>query len=225
LEIRHLFHGANMNAPGFRGIEGYLHCLWPLALICAGGRWAGTGRLGVFFTNATGPALAWAGLGLWLAFNPWWGLEPARASAWPSLAACGLAAWLSAMAPARGDTNLARAALLASVAHLLVAATLAVRYLFQGPALAAALPPMDGELWSYSAAWALFGGGAFWLGAQRQAPLLRWCGLGILVATSAYVAFLAFTRLDTLARVGSLLGLAGILLTVAWFARKQASAN
>ncbi len=227
LEIRHLFHGANMNAPGFRGIEGYVHCLWPLALVCARARWAAAQRptIGAFFANAAWPALAWAGLGLWLAFNPWWGWEPARASVLPSLAACGLAAWLSATAPARAETNLAHAARLASVAHLLVAVTLAVRYLFQGPALAAGLPPMDGELWSYSAAWALFGGGAFWLGARRAEPLLRWCGLGILVATSAYVAFLAFTRLDAMARVGSLLGLAGILLAVAWFARKQASPN
>jgi uncharacterized membrane protein len=110
-----------------------------------------------------------------------------------------------------------------SFAHLLVAATLAVRYGFHGGALASA-PTLDVELWSYSAVWALYGGAAFWLGARRDDGLLRWCGLALLVGTTAWVAFLAFTRLNDLARVGSLLGLAIVLLAVTWIARTQRAA-
>ncbi|NJR43500.1 MAG: hypothetical protein HC767_13415 [Akkermansiaceae bacterium] len=65
----------------------------------------------------------------------------------------------------------------------------------------------------------LVGAAVFWLGMQRNDAVLRWSGLAILIATTAYVFFLTFTRLQGVAQFGSALGLAVVLMGVAWFAR------
>ncbi len=234
LEIRHAFHGEAMSQPGLAGLEGFAYALWPLALLAAAqGRLkaANNSDLSAVAAWAAWPILCWAAWGLWGAFNPWWGAGPgelapelARLAA---LAAFAGGAWLSARAPtfkAHAPHAFAQAGKLACLGHLLAGATLAVRMAYHGADLAFA-PAASAELWTYSALWALFGAGAFWLGARRKDALLRWSGLVLLMATSAYVAFLAFTRLDDMARVGSLLGLAAVLLAVTWFARTGAGAK
>ncbi|MEQ1617776.1 MAG: DUF2339 domain-containing protein [Terricaulis sp.] len=235
LEIRHAFQGAAMAVPGFAGLEGFAHALWPLALLLGAQKWLAAeenGDLRVATAWVAWPALLWAAWGLWLSFNPWWGAAPAQLDGGfgrlLALAAIGAAAWLSARAPwaldAQASQSFARVGTLACVGHLIVAATLAARMAHHSADLSAA-PVNDTELWTYSVTWALFGAAAFWIGARRADALLRWSGLVILLATTAYVAFLAFTRLEDIARVGSLLGLAAVLLAVTWFARTGAAAK
>jgi|CXWL01.1.fsa_nt_gi uncharacterized membrane protein len=227
LEIRHAFQGATMSGPGFAGLEGFAHALWPLLLLVFARK-----QLHGVASWVAWPILLWAAWGLWFSFNPWWGAAPAQLG--PGLdqalaiAACAGAAWLSARAPkalqAQAPQSFARAATLAGVGHLFVGATLTARMAYHSADLALAAAG-DAELWTYSVVWALFGAAAFWLGARRTDALLRWSGLIVLLATTAYVAFLAFTRLSDMARVGSLLGLAAVLLAVTWFARTGANAK
>ncbi len=54
---------------------------------------------------------------------------------------------------------------------------------------------------------------------RRSDALQRWIGLAILVGDTVYVFVLAFTRLTGLIQIGSMIGLAIVLLVVAWFAR------
>ncbi len=236
LEIRHAFHGAHMSGATFIGLEGLAHALWPLALV-VGGRalkartpTALHAALDRFLGVAAWPALIVAALGLWLVFNPWWGWTPAPLAGLPAaiiaLAAFALAAWLSAKATHIRETpwpNMTLVATLAGVGHLIVAATLVVHWLFHDVSLSTA-PASGVELWSYSAVWALFGAGAFALGLRRGDAILRWSGLAILLATTAYVGFLALTRLTGIAQIGSALGLGIVLMLVAWGARRFSSA-
>lgn len=235
LEIRHAFQGALMSTPGFAGLEGFAHALWPLLLLVVLRKQIAVQHAKALRGAASWiawPILLWAAWGLWFSFNPWWGAAPAQLGAGfdPALAiaACAGAAWLSTRAPsalqAQSPRNFAHAAKLASVGHLFVGATLAVRMAYHSADLALA-PAGDAELWTYSVVWALFGAAAFWLGARRTDALLRWSGLIVLLATTAYVAFLAFTRLSDMARIGSLLGLAAVLLAVTWFARTGVNAK
>jgi uncharacterized membrane protein len=106
---------------------------------------------------------------------------------------------------------------------LLVGLTLLVRRAYHGADMASA-PAIDVEMWSYSAVWALFGAGVFWLGMRRSEALLRWIALTILLATTAYVFFLTFTRLSGVVQFGSVLGLAVVLMAVAWAARAYRAA-
>lgn len=234
LEIRHAFHDARMSSAGFLGLEGFVHSMWPLGLVIGGRalnermptalRAALDRLLGV----AAWPALIIAALGLWLVFNPWWGWAPI-ADAQPAafaLAAFALAAWLSAKAANIGESrrpDLATISIVACMGHLFVATTLMVRWLFHDLDMSTA-PASGVELWSYSAVWALFGAGAFALGLRRGDAILRWGGLAILLATTAYVAFLALTRLTGIAQIGSALGLGIVLMIVAWGARRFGSA-
>jgi len=230
LEIRHGFHGARMNGASFIGLEGFAHALWPLTLALAVSALAPSVPCRADIEKALGaavwPALAIAPVGLWLFFNPWWGWAPAQAQSTPAaliaIAAFVLAAWLSASAGrvtcVRWPRHFASAATIACVGHLFVAATLAVRRLYHSVDMSTALSSGI-EAWTYSAVWALFGAAAFALGVQRDNQVLRWSGLAILFATTGYVAFLALTQLTDMVRVGALLGLAVVLLAVAWGAR------
>ena len=84
LEISHVFHGANMSEPGFVGLEGFAHALWALGLVLAASAFGARKESPCreVLLRACGlaawPALAAASLGLWLAFNPWWGIAPAH---------------------------------------------------------------------------------------------------------------------------------------------------
>jgi uncharacterized membrane protein len=236
--IRWLYHlGATDDGAPLAGLEGFAHALWPLLFVLAGAELTARapGRdtvraylydLQALWSAAVWPALGFAGLGLWLLFNPWWGEHAAELSttisASVAILSLLLAAWLSLMAArvplVRRPEWFARATTLACIVHLFVAATIAVRWAHHGPALSVA-PAGDVELWVYSAVWALFGAGAFWLGLSRNNALVRWSGLVILLLTTAYVYFLIFTRLTGFIRALTAIGLALVLFIVAWLAR------
>ena len=139
-----------------------------------------------------------------------------------ALAAYGAAAFMSAAAMGvphlRWRRSFAYASLITTTGHLFVAATLIVRRLYHPTDLGAA-PVMDVEAWSYSAAWAVFGAVVFWLGTRRNDVMQRWIALTILVGATLYAFAIAFTRLTGLVQIGSLIGLAAVLLLVAWLAR------
>lgn len=236
--IRWFYHSGEMDdgAP-FIGLEAFAHALWPLAFALAGaeltGRAPGRDTVRVYlhdlqalWSAAVWPALGFAALGLWVLFNPWWGVVPAAIatplSAGAALACLVLAAWLGLAAVhvphVRWAEWFERAATVACIAHLFVAATLAVRWMHHGAAMSAPVAG-DVELWIYSAVWALFGTLVFWLGLRRNDALVRWCGLAILVATTLCVYFLIFTRLTGFIRAITAIGLATVLFVVAWLAR------
>ena len=80
------------------------------------------------------------------------------------------------------------------------------------------------EIRVYSAVWALFGAGVFWLGMRRDDALLRWIGLGLLLLTTFKVFLFDMARLSGVIRVGSFVGLGLVLLAIAWVARRFAAA-
>ena len=236
--IRWLYHAGAMDEGGpFISLEGFAHALWPLAFVLAGAELTARapGRdtvraylhdLQALWSAAAWPALGFAALGLWLFFNPWWGANPGAVetplAAGAAAGSLGLAAWLSlagARVPhLRWPERYERAATVACIVHLLIAATLAVRWLHHGAAMSSA-PAGDVELWVYSAVWALFGASVFWLGLRRNDALVRWSGLVILLLTTLYVYFLTFTRLTGFIRALTAIGLAVVLFVVAWLAR------
>jgi uncharacterized membrane protein len=216
-------------------LECFAHALWPAALVVIAAEVTerAPGRdtirsylydLQAIWGASVWPALGFAALGLWLVFNPWWGALRATTQLEASLAApvyalgAALSAAMLRVARAPWPQWFARAATAAALGHLLVGLTMLVRRAYHGEAFAAA-PSFDVELWTYSAVWALFGGMGFWLGVRRADATLRWSGLAVLIATAAYVFFLAFTRLTGFVQAGSMLGLAAVLLIVAWLAR------
>lgn len=236
--IRWFYHRGYMDdGPVFSGLEGIAHSLWPLAFILfvsaivARAPNRDTTRpytydLQAICAAAVWPTLGFAGLGLWQMFNPWWGPNPPPVgdamSAALALAGYGAGAAMSAASPrvphVRAPEWFARAATIATTAHLLVGTTLVVRWIYHRADMTA--PGVtNAEMWVYSAVWALFGAAAFALGMRRGAAMLRWIGLGLLVGTWLYVMALAFTRLTGVAQVGSMIGLAIVLLVVAWLAR------
>lgn len=236
--IRWAYHqGAMDDGGGFAGLEGFAHALWPLVFVTTGA-WLtmrAPGRdtvraylydLQALWAAAVWPALGFAALGLWVLFNPWWGENPASIansiSALAALLTLIGAAWLSSRAeqvPAlHWPDQFARAAIISCIGHLLVAATLAVRWLHHGSAMSSA-PSGEVELWIYSAVWALFGATTFVLGLRRSDGLVRWSGLVILLLTTAYVFLLIFTQLTGFIRALTAIGLAAVLFAVAWLAR------
>lgn len=218
-------------------LENLLHAVWPLAFTLgvayAAARAPGRDTVRAYVhdlqalcATAVWPTSVFTALGLWLLFNPWWGVTPADIAspvgALSALALYAAAAFLSTIAPsvphARWPDWLARASTVAAAGHILVAGTLVVRRLYHGDDMS------DGavggvEMWLYSAVWALFGAGAFVFGMQRNNGLLRWISLGVLVGAWLYVVLLSFTQLRGLTQIGAMLGLASVLLVVAWLAR------
>jgi uncharacterized membrane protein len=235
---RWLYHLGGMdNGGALIGLEGFAHAIWPLAFVLAGAaiteRTPGRDTVRAYlydlqaiWSAAVWPALAYAALGLWFQFNPWWGAIPAAVTtplaAVTGLVALVLTAWLSAAARnvpfVRAPEWFDRAATLACVIHLLVAVTLAARWLQHGAAMSTA-SASDIELWVYSAVWALFGAVTFAVGLRRDNAVVRWSGLTILIATTIYVYFLTFTRLTGVIRALTAIGLAFVLFVVAWVAR------
>ncbi|MBY0569288.1 MAG: DUF2339 domain-containing protein [Hyphomonadaceae bacterium] len=218
-------------------LEGFGHALWPLALVLAGAALTARapGRdsvraylndLQAIWATAVWPALLYTAFGLWLYFNPWWGVEPTALAttaptigAFASFAAAALLSLGAMRVPrARAQEWLERTAIIVAIGHVLIGATILVRWLFHGANTSLA-PAIDTEMWSYSATWALLGALVFGLGMQRNDALLRWIGLAILLGTTVFVFYLTLTRLTGIAQFGSMLGLAVVLMGVAWLAR------
>lgn len=238
--IRWLHHRGYMDdgvAP--YALEGLAHALWPLIFVIAAAQLTrvAPGRdttraylydLQAIWSAAIWPALGFAGLGLWLFYNPWWGASPAElltgVGAFIALLAYLAAAALSYAAPdvpqVRGMKWMVPAATVMCAAHLFVAATLVVRWAYHRDAMVTA-PTGDLELWIYSAVWAMFATVALGLGTMRNDPVLRWIGLAVFAATIVKVFFVDTAELSGLIRAGSFLGLGAIAAVATWFARRN----
>lgn len=244
--IRWLHHGGAMddNTGLLLGLEGFAHALWPLALVLAGAELAARapGRdaarpylydLQAIWAAAVWPALVWAALGLWLAFNPWWGAAPAFAdtklAALTGLASLLFAAWMSQIASTvphlRFKPIFERVAAIAWVGHLFVALSLVVRWLFHGADMRATIAGSSLETWSYSALWAIFGAGIWARGARRNDSTLRWSGLGLLLFVTGKVIIFDTATLSGVIRAASVIGLAAVLILVALAARRFGGAQ
>lgn len=243
--IHWLVHRGRMDdGVGLAGVESFAHALWPLAFVLgasaltvralsAPAQQPGAAKsfgndLQAIWAAAVWPSFIAAAFGLWVLHNPWWGWTPASIASLPpalgALASYAGAAWMSALASraphARWPLWLMRLGKLAAVGHGFVALTLAARWLRHGAAMDAA--PVGGvEMWTYSAVWAVYGAGLFWLGARREDALLRWSGLGLLLLTTAKVFLFDMAQLSGVVRVGSFVGLGAVLLGVAWAARRR----
>lgn len=234
-------HGAMDGGAALVGLEGLAHALWPLAFVLAGSALTerAPGRdtfraylhdLEAIWAAAVWPALAFAALGLWLLYTPWWGIAPARAgsafAALAGLAAFIAAAWMSLAARnvphLRWPAIFAPAALTACVFHLFVAATLVVRQLYRGADMGPAPAEANLETWTYSAVWAVFGAGVVGMHFMRRNSVLFWCGVAVLTATTAKVFLFDMARLDGLVRAGSFLALGAIVVLLALAARRAA---
>jgi uncharacterized membrane protein len=216
------------------GLEGMLHAVWPLALVTAAAQLTrvAPGRdtvraylfdLQAIWAAAIWPAAAFAGLGLWVVFNPWWGALPADAeTGLAAAAALGLmliAAALTFIAPdaphVYGLKWLVPASLAVCAAHLFVAATLIVRWLYHDGAMSEARAG-EAELWVYTAVWLLFGAAALGLSAMRNDLVLRWVGLAILALTTVKVFFIdTAERFSEVVRAGSFIAFI-IVVAAAW---------
>jgi len=229
------------NGAAVSGLEGFGHALWPLLLVLAGA--AATARapgrdtsrfylrdLQAIWASAVWPALGFSGLGLWLLFNPWWGIWPAstplaaNAAAPTVLLAAGLAALAPRVTGARWPEWLLRAATLAVMAHLLTALALIVRN-FYHPGDLAAPGASQAELWTYSGAFALFAGGVLLFGIQRNDALLRRSGLAIFAATLAKVFLIDLAPLSVAVRIAIFVAIGAVLLGAVWLARRRAPAR
>src|SRR5690606_6247206 len=147
----------------------------------------------------------------------------------PLGAAFGLAAYLTAAAlsyvapdvpQVRGMKWMVPTATVACAAHLFVAATLVVRWLYHRDAMATGVSG-DVELWTLSAVWAVFAAIALGLGTVRNDPVLRWVGLAVFAATIVKVFFLDTAQLSGVIRAASFLGLGAIAAAATWMARRN----
>jgi uncharacterized membrane protein len=228
--IRWIYHGGGMDehAP-FVQLEGFAHSLWPLVFILAASAITtrAPGResvrpylfdLEAIWSVAIWPAMLFAALGLWSFFNPWWGGATVLTSTTLplALAAYPIAAVLTFYARHVPhpffDRLLKPAVTVLVLGHLMVGLTLLVRSTFHGANLALA-PTSDLEMWSYSAAWALFGGCAFAIGTWRNDHVLWWAGVAILAITGLKVFFFDTARLSGIIRALSLFGF-GVVATL-----------
>ncbi len=232
------FGHASIHLAPAAGLAPYAHTLWPLVLVIAGAaitaRAPGRDTVRAYLDDleaiwgaAIWPVFGFAAFGLWLLFNPWWGMSPASPPSPPlallGLAAYPIAAWLSLTAPHvqawPWRAHFARAATIACIAHMFVAITLLVRWVYHDADMARATStPL--ELWSYSAVWALYGASVLAFGALRDASVLRWSGLVLLGVTAIKVFAIDTAQLSGLIRAASLIGLSAVLLLVAWATRR-----
>jgi len=238
--MRWLFHGGAMDngAPNV-GLEGFGHALWPLALVL--GASALTVRaprrdeirpylydLQAIWSVAVWPALIFAALGLWVFYAPWWGWARVQVSSASGavfgVAAPIAAAWMSLASVrvpnVRWVTYLAHAVRIACAGHLLFAITLIVRWSFHQADMNTTVLAQGLELWTYSAVFALFGGGMIALGAVRNDAILNRIGLVILLAGAAKVVIVDTAQLSGLLRAASFLGVGVVSMAVAWATRR-----
>jgi uncharacterized membrane protein len=238
--IRWLHHRGYMDdgaAP--LGLEGLFHAVWPLALVVGAAQLTrlvprrDTVRAYLYdlqsiWATAIWPALAFAGLGLWLLFNPWWGVAPANVDGGLGIAAALalilLTAALSYVSPDVPRVRLIKwlvpTATALCAAHLFVAATLIVRWLYHSSDMSGSSAG-ELELWIYSAVWTLFGATALGVGALRNDPVLRWIGLTVLLVTTVKVFFIDTARLSGVARAASFLGLGAVAAATTWLVRRN----
>jgi uncharacterized membrane protein len=106
------------------------------------------------------------------------------------------------------------------VGHLFVALSLAIRRLYQGGDMRAALEAGSLETWTYSALWAVFGAGVLGYGAVRKDPALRWSGLAVLLFVTGKVFLFDMSQLEGVVRAASFLGLGAVLVFAALAARR-----
>jgi uncharacterized membrane protein len=238
--IRWLHHRGYMDdgaAP--YALEGFAHALWPLIFVIAAAQLTrlAPGRdtqrayhydLQAIWSAAIWPALGFAGLGLWLFYNPWWGSSPAELLA-PVGAAIAFACYLAAAALSyvapdvprvRGMQWMVPTATVVCAIHLFVAFTILIRWIYHRDAMVTA-PAGDLEQWTYSGVWAVFGGVTLWLGTVRNDPALRWVGLAALLAATVKVFFVDIGRLSGLALAGSAIGLGIVTAVTAWLVRRN----
>lgn len=239
--IRWLYHGGGADeGAALIGLEGFAHALWPLAFVLAASAITerAPGRdtirsylydLQALWAAAIWPGVLLAAIGLWFAFNPWWGGVAAKVThplTAGIVALCLLiAAWFSAMAadvPHVGARSwLRRVAQIAAVGHVIVAVTLVVRAAFNDGAIAPGLLALGVEMWTYSAVWVLFGAAVLGVGVWRENETLRWCGLIVLMATTLKVFLVDMDQLSGVIRVASFLALGSVLLFTAMAMRRS----
>ena len=220
-------------------LEGLAHTLWTLIFVIGAAQLTRIvpGRdttraylydLQAILSAAIWPALGFGALGLWLLFNPWWGAYPAEpqnaVGAAMVLAAYLAAAALSHVAPdvphVRAMKWMVPASTVVCAAHIFVAATLTVRWLYHSNDMAE--PGLgDVELWIYSAVWAVFGAIALGLGTMRNDPVVRWIGLAVFAATIVKVFFVDTAQLSGVIRAVSFLGLGAVAAAATWIARRN----
>ena len=238
--LRWLFHGGAMDYGASNvGLEGFAHALWPLAFVL--GASAFTVRaprrddirpylydLQAIWSVAVWPVMVFAALGLWLLYAPWWGWAPVQVSSAAAavfgIAAPLAAAWMSLAAARvphlRWATVFAQVMRVTCAGHLLLAITLIVRWSFHYAAMNTTAPADGLELWTYSAVFALFGGGMIALGAVRRDASLNRIGLVILFAAAAKVVIVDTAQLNGVLRAASFLGVGVVSMLVAWATRR-----
>jgi len=236
--VRWLYHHAAMdNGVTLVGLEGLAYAIWPLLFVSAAAYFTARapGRdteraylfdLQAIWAAAIWPAMAFAALGLWALFNPWWGASPARASNIGGfltiLASFGLAACLSLVAArvpyVRARKWLARGGVSIAAAHLSIAAIMLTRRLFHHENMTSAPAPTH-ELWVYVGVWVAIAVAAFIVGTRRGNLGLRWFSIGLMGLAIAYAFALAFTRMTGGAQVGAILSIAMAPLAAMWAVR------
>ena len=91
-----------------------------------------------------------------------------------------------------------------------------VRQLFQGPIWFTG-EVNDGELYSYSVVWLLYGAGLLGLGVWKQTKALRYASAAVVLMTVVKVGLLDASGLTGLYRVASFLGLGLALIGLGYF--------
>ena len=236
--VRWLYHRAAMDdGVTLVGLEGLAYAIWPLLFVSTAAYFTARapGRdteraylydLQAIWAAAIWPAMAFAAIGLWALFNPWWGAWPSRASNIGGfltiLASFGLAACLSLVAArvpyVRARKWLARGGVSIAAAHLSIAAIMLTRRLFHHENMTSAPAPTH-ELWVYVGVWVAIALAAFIVGTRRGNLGLRWFSIGLMGLAIAYAFALAFTRMTGGAQVGAILGIAMTPLAAMWAVR------
>jgi uncharacterized membrane protein len=104
-------------------------------------------------------------------------------------------------------------------------ASLEIRLLHHGPQLGLARGVFDGESYTYSAVWLLFGLGLLGAGLRWRLAVLRYAALPILVLVTAKVFLMDMAQLTGLLRALSFIGLGLALVGIGWLYQKVIAAG